>query len=475
MLADPILAAFDALVAREPERALAVSASRLATAAEISRQAGELAERLREHAHVPGRQVGLVAPNGPGYLASYLALRRLGLVPVLCDLASSPAALEEVLARLDVAGCLTLADAWPRGGDGWTFVTRLAPVARHLPETIGAVKLTSGSTGAPRGVAVSARALVADERQLAESMGLAADDRHLAAIPFSHSYGFSSLVLPALLRGACLCLPEERAPGMPMSPMAPLIAAHELGATFFPTVPAWLSGWTRLQSPPGAPDGRFLIISAGAPLRPEVARAARERFGVSVRVFYGASECGGIAFDRAGGAAERGTVGTPIAGVELTLDPESGRLRVRSEAVAAGYLPEPSPELDGHTFLTGDLGRWSAADRAGAPAEIALAGRADDLIIVKGKNVQPGEVEKVLRELPGVEEVCVLGVDGPEGPRTVLRAAIAARAGALSYEQVIEHCRAHLAEPKVPRNLLFLAELPRDGRGKLDRIALAKL
>ena len=67
----------------------------------------------------------------------------------------------------------------------------------------------------------------------------------------------------------------------------------------------------------------------------------------------------------------------------------------------------------------------------------------------------------------------MLGIDGPEGPRTVLRAAIVARNGALSYERVIEHCRLHLGEPKVPRNLVFLPALPRDSRGKLDRAKLA--
>ncbi|MEZ5313340.1 MAG: hypothetical protein R2862_06610 [Thermoanaerobaculia bacterium] len=79
----------------------------------------------------------------------------------------------------------------------------------------------------------------------------------------------------------------------------------------------------------------------------------------------------------------------------------------------------------------------------------------------------------MLRELAGVDEVCVLGVDGPEGPRTLLRAVIATRDDSLTYERVLEHCRGRLAEVKVPRNVVFVAELPRDGRGKLDRRALS--
>jgi len=440
------------------------SPSRLATVAEIHRQAAELADRLHEHALVPGRLVGLVAPNGPGYLVGYLALRRCGLVPVLCDVAVPPPALEGILARFDVAGCLSSSDPWPRGGEHWTFVTRLGAVVRHLSAAVGAVKLTSGSTGEPRGVVVSAAALVADEAQLASTMGLAAEDRHVGVVPFSHSYGFSSVVMPVLMRGALAIVPDER------SAMAPLVAAHALEATFFPTVPAWLSGWVRLASPPPLPPSVRLLTSAGAPLAAETARAVRERFGRPVKVFYGASESGGIAFDRDGTAAERGTVGTPVDGVTIELDAETGRLRVLSAAVADGYLPEPAPELAGRSFLTGDLAAWDGLHQG----EIRLLGRADDLVIVKGKNVQPREVENVLRDLPGVDEVCVLGVDGPEGPRTVLRAVLGSGSSStVNFESVVEHCRGRLAEHKIPRSVVVLPELPRDPRGKLDRRRLA--
>ncbi len=244
-------------------------------------------------------------------------------------------------------------------------------------------------------------------------MGLRAEDRLLAAIPLSHSYGFSSLLLPALVRGSMLIVPEYRAP------FAPLLAAEALGATFFPTVPAWLGAFVRLASPPPWPASLRRVISAGAPLPAETARAFRARTGRPVHVFYGASECGGIAFDRAGGAAERGSVGTPVDGVGLSVEPESGRLVVRSAAVAATYLPEPAPELGGGTFVTGDL----AAIDGG---EVFLLGRADDLVIVRGKNVNPREIEAVLRGLDGIEDVACFGVDGPDGPRSVLRALVIA-------------------------------------------------
>jgi acyl-CoA synthetase (AMP-forming)/AMP-acid ligase II len=211
-----------------------------------------------------------------------------------------------------------------------------------------------------------------------------------------------------------------------------------------------------------------LVIAAGAPLPAATARAFRERTGRAVHVFYGASECGGIAYDRRGDAAERDTVGTPVDGVTVAIDGESGRLVVRSAAVAAAYLPEPAAELAGGAFTTGDL---ATIDQG----EVVLVGRADDLVIVRGKNVNPREVEAALRGLAGVEDVAVFGVDGPEGPRSVLRALVSAPGGGLDYERVVTHCRGRLAEHKVPRSVVMVDEIPRTARGKLDHGALARL
>jgi len=461
MLRDPILEAFDATVRRRSAAPLVASTGRSWSAGELDGAARALAARLAEAGCGAGDAVGLAAAPGPAFLAGYLALRRIAAVPVLCDSARPTPDRLAALERLGVAAFLAEATGWPESAADWDLDRRHPPRRLAADPGWGAIKLSSGSTGEPRGIAVGAAALLADDAQLASSMGLTAADRLLAKVPLSHSYGFGSLVLPALVRGSLLAVPEDR------SPLGPVEVAHALGVTFVATVPAWLGAYVRLAAPPPWPASLRRVIAAGAPLPPATARAFRERTGHAVHVFYGASECGGIAYDRTGEAAERGTVGTPVDGVALELDPASGRLAVRSAAVADTYLPEPSGERGG--------GRDHTRPRAQRAGEGRQRGRADDLVIVRGKNVNPREVEAVLRALPGVAEACVLGVDGPDGPRSVLRAVVAAPAGGVDYERVVTGCRERLAEHKVPRSVVVLAELPRNERGKLDRAALLAL
>jgi long-chain acyl-CoA synthetase len=464
MASDPLLAAFAALAERRAGAPLVVSPSRSWSVGDVDRAARELAGRLAGGGFGAGDALGLAAAPGPAFLAGLLAVRRVGAVPVLCDSARPTPDRLATLDRLGVVGFLAAATGWPDAASDWDL-DRRRPARRLDADPVwGAIKLTSGSTGEPRGIAVAGEAVLADDEQLATSMGLLAEDRLLAAVPFSHSYGFSSLVLPALVRGSTLLVADDR------SPLAPLAVARELCATFFPTVPAWIAALVRLAAPPEWPASIRRVIAAGAPLPADVAARFRERFGQPVHVFYGASECGGISYDREGTAAERGTVGTPVDGVGLAIDPETGRLEVRSRAVAATYLPDAAPELAGGRFRTGDLAQLDPAT-----GEVRLLGRADDLVIVRGKNVDPHEVERLLRAMPGVEDACVFGVAGPDGPRSVLRAVVAAPTGALDYDKVVAFCRAHLAEHKVPRSVILVPDLPRTDRGKIDRAALAAL
>jgi long-chain acyl-CoA synthetase len=242
-------------------------------------------------------------------------------------------------------------------------------------------------------------------------------------------------------------------------------------------VPACLDAVVRMSEAPPAPKCLRVIIAAGAPLAAGTSVRFRERFGLPVHVFYGSSECGGICYDREGGAAERGTVGSPVEGVRVTLEPCEGEetrgdgpgvVTVESPAVALGYLPDPDPRLCCGRFRAGDLAVWQGS-------ELALRGRLDDLVNVKGKKVNPREVEGVLARLAGVEEVAVLGLPAPERSGEVLRAVVACRPGRLSAAEVVAWCRTHLSAHKVPRSVILVEALPRTSRGKLDRPALLAL
>jgi long-chain acyl-CoA synthetase len=460
---DPILHAFDLLARRDPLAPLAVSPERRATVGGVEALACAAGCRLAERALAPGTIVGLAAANGPGFLASLLALRRAGLVALLLDAQTPEAEALRILQTLGAPALLRCPAGWPSGPAGWSLLEApresTAPDRPIFPGT-AVLKLTSGSTGAPRGIATSAEALMADDHALTATMGLSAADRLLTTIPLSHSYGLSSLALPALVRGAVLVIPEES------SLYDPFVTAGQTGATFFPTVPAYLDALVRMAGPPPRPASLRLVIAAGAPLSAATSARFHETFGVPVHVFYGASECGGICYDREGGAAERGTVGSPVEGVRVTL--EEGVVTVESAAVARGYFPDPDDRLGDGRFRAGDLAVW----RHG---ELALQGRVDDLVNVKGKKVNPREVEGVLARLTGVEEAAVLGVPARGGSGEVLRAVVACRPGRLTAEEIVAWCREHLSAHKVPRSVILVESLPRNPRGKLDRAALVAL
>lgn len=483
MYRDPILDAFDHLCRRHPERPLVASPSCTARVSDVAGLAELAAEHLDAARLDPGSLVALSAPDGVAFLATFVALRRRGLVPVLLEARAPQAERDRIIDGLGCAWAFSCRRRWPAREDDWQLSARgprsRAVPARELDPGTAAVKLTSGSTGRPRGIVTPAAALFADDHALARTMGLSADERILGAIPMSHSYGLSSVALPALVRGSLVIVPEEGS-----GPYGPLRAAQALGATFFPTVPAFLRALLASDRPPALPPSIRLTVTAGALLQPETARRFREVHGRFVHVFYGSSETGGICFDRHGGAGERGSVGEPVEGVAVTLAPveeggddapgvggAGGVVTVASAAVAAGYLPadhEDRSRLAGGRFRTGDLGWW----RGG---ELTLSGRTDDLINVRGKKVNPREVEGVLAALAGVRDVVALGSTDPGRPEATLRVVVACDPGSLGSSQILAWCRDRLAEHKVPRSVVLVKEIPRTSRGKVDREAVRAL
>jgi long-chain acyl-CoA synthetase len=455
---DPILDAFDLLLRRDGNAPLVATRRAFASRGDVDAWARGAEASLAALSPPRGAYVLLACVNGAGFLAALLASRRAGLVPVLADWAAPPAERARVAHALGVAAHITCDDLFPAGPA--SFVVERGGVPTPAPEGVDYVKVTSGSTGVPSGVAVAAEALAADDDQLAAAMHLQPTDRFVAAVPWSHSYGLSSLVLPALRRGCLLVVPDDG------SPWTPLDSARALSATVFPTVPVYLQAIASLAAPPAWPESLRTVISAGAPLHATTAARVRDLFGRAVHVFYGASECGGIAYDAEGGAALRGTVGRPIDGVSVTLD-EGGAVTVRSAAVALRHVPEDDGHVGSGVFRSADLATWTPA------GELALVGRADALINVGAKKVHPAEIETVLRAMPGVREAFVLGVAATGDARTIVRAFVACDPSSLTYAAVSSWCRERLAAHKVPRSIVRLETIPKNARGKVDRAALA--
>ncbi len=405
-----------------------------------------------------GSVVALQLGNCPWLFELLLGLWHRGAVPVLLDRSLTGVARDAALATCR-------ASAWLGWRDAGTDAVRAGP-DYDLEEFDGVrftdgtqfLKLTSGTTGAPRAIRFTGAQLIADGEAVCDTMGIGEGDLNFGVIPWSHSYGFSNLVTPLLCRGVPVVASEDRLP------RAILGELEATGATVFPGLPIFFQKLAELEAAP-LPRLR-LCISAGAPLASSVAAAFRARYGVKVHSFYGSSECGGIAYDASEGAAPEGFVGQPLKGVTLDFEEgeDSSRIRVRGAAVGAGYFPEPDPEVLGPGgFVPGDLVRRT-------PEGLILTGRVSDFINVAGRKLNPAIVEAALRACPGVGDAVVFGVPHPcrgEEP-------IACVATALPADALQSYCAKELPAWQVPRDFWIVPALPVNERGKLNRRALAE-
>lgn len=449
-----MLERFLTVVNAAPDAAALVDAAtgQTTSRAALLQRADAVAEALSS-AGVRARDgLAVQLPNGVDFVAAFIAALRLDLVFVPLDRDAPETEVGRILGHFGIRALLY------RSGTVTQLSIRETAARPQAPAVARLLKLTSGSTGVPKAIVTTEANLVADCTNICATMGIAPGDINLGAIPFSHSYGFSNLVTPLILHGTPVVFTNDYLPQVILDhanhhrctvvPLIPMVFAHLITAAHGSFVTA------------------RTFISAGAPLPASTSRRFRERFGAEVHSFYGCSECGGITYDRTGGAVERGTVGTPLDGVEVTAN--GARLEVRSAAVAAGYL------LDADTFEPFNGGVYVADDLAeDRDGEVALAGRASDLINTAGKKVNPREVEAVILQLEGVREAKVYGEEaGARGE--VVAAAIVATPN-VTREQVREFCRARLSLHKVPRIVKLIDEMPVDERGKVKRAVLAAL
>ncbi len=459
-LADPLLACWrETLKRRSGDGAIFnTSGAVLRTFGDIEAEAEAFArERLYEIA--PGSVIGIQLGNHRAWPAVLLACLRHGLVALPLEQTMSAQEREAALGVCRAAALFTR-----DGGDenSIALTRREGGEVDWSDRPPSLLKLTSGTTAAPRAIRFRSEQLVADCQQICDTMGITAGDLNFGVIPVSHSYGLSNLITPLLARGVPLVLSRDRMPRAVLDDLA------RTKATVFPGMPVFYQTFCEMPHVPELSALR-LCISAGAPLPLGIAQKFRDRFGRAIHSFYGSSECGGICYDRHAPLVEQGFVGEPMAGVQLEMldpDAEASPIRAHTAAAGDGYFPEPDAgKLGAGSFAPDDLLTMTEGG-------FRIVGRTSDLINVAGKKVNPAEVEATLLHFDGLREAAVFGLQSALRNEEVAACVVAEPN--VREAEVLEFCRQRLSGWQVPKRIFFLAEMPVSERGKISRRALAE-
>src|SRR5216117_327952 len=287
---------------------------------------------------LPGAIVAVQIGNHEDWPAVFIACLRKQLVVLPLDESIGEPQRD---AALEICRASALVSAVPGENSPQVIQLRTADTTADWGENVPSLlKLTSGTTAAPRAIRFRSHQLLADCNQICDTMDISDDDLNFGVIPVSHSYGFSNLLTPLIARGVPIVVSRDRTPRAVLADLA-----HS-NATVFPGMPVFYQAFCEMEYVPVLPKLR-LCISAGAPLPRAVAKKFRDKFNLRIHSFYGSSECGGICYDRETTNEEEGFVGRPMKGVGIeVLEPNASacQVQVRSPAVADGYFPEPDQD-----------------------------------------------------------------------------------------------------------------------------------
>ena len=323
---------------------------------------------------------------------------------------------------------------------------------------------------------LSHRALLANVAQLGDTDPplIGADDVVLGVLPLFHVYGLNAVLGTVLHRRARLVLVAR------FDAVGVLDVVAEHGCTVLPLAPPVFAQWRTIPDLRERLDGVRLVLSGSAPLSAEVVEDFVARTGLEVHQGYGLTEAAPVVTSTLaspGASAAPGSVGAALPDVELRLvdetgrvlppgSPDPGEVQVRGANLFSGYWPtgDDGPDAAGW-WGTGDVGFLDAA------GDLTLVDRLGELIIVSGFNVYPAEVEDVVRDVPGVAEVAVIGVPDEHTGEAVV-AYVRPLAGNAPYaveSAVLARCAVRLARFKRPSRVEVVDDLPLTVTGKVQR------
>jgi long-chain acyl-CoA synthetase len=457
---DPLLKAWEKTLARKRDAAaiFATTGEALRTFDDVEQRARDLLRSLGvfRQGDVLAIQIG----NHEDWPSILIGCLRMQLVVLPLEQSLGEQQRDEALKICRVKAVVS---ALPSGGRPEIIRLRTADTTPDWGEQRPVLlKLTSGTTATPRAIRFRSKQLLADCDQICDTMGITDVDLNFGVIPISHSYGFSNLLTPLIACGVPMIISRDR------TPRAILADFVRSNATIFPGMPVFYQAFCEMEHVSLLSKLR-LCISAGAPLPIAIAKRFREKFTLPIHSFYGASECGGICYDRKATNPSEGFVGEAMKGVSLEMvDPNTAatQVRVRSAAVGDGYFPEPNKEkLGGGVFVPDDL---LARDGSG----FKIVGRISDVINVAGKKVNPAEVEAHLLRFTGVRQAVVFGRESSLRNEEVAACVVAAPD--VSETDLLQFCRDVLSTWQVPKRIFIMDAIPANERGKISRRELSR-
>jgi fatty-acyl-CoA synthase len=458
------------------------------TYAELFSRANRTAAVLKSRFGVErGDRVACLAQNELDYISLFFATQRLGaiLVPVNFRFTASEVAhiVRDSGARLIVvedafASTLSGLDlaVWRFEGEG-SLVEAASGTdfveIEFVPEfeDPAMILYTSGTTGFPKGAVISYRMMFWNSVNTGLRLNLTQNEVVLTFLPLFHTGGWNVLTTPCLHRGAKIVLLKK----FDAELILRLTASEKVSVLFgVPTTMDFLSRSSEFANT-DLSSIRYAIVGGESMPLPLI-KTWEER-GIPIRQGYGLTEFGPNVFslNEADSRRKMGSIGFPNFYIEARVVDDSGaevgaeevgELVLRGPTAMSGYWnnPKATAEILKNGWLhTGDLVRKDAE------GYFYVVGRKKEMFISGGENVYPAEVEKVMRTLPGVREVAVVGVPHQRWGECG-KAFVSFEDGqSLTVEEMRDHCLAHLAKFKVPAHYMIMKDLPKTESGKIAK------
>jgi acyl-CoA synthetase (AMP-forming)/AMP-acid ligase II len=380
----------------------------------------------------------------------------------------------------EVTGVATFASFLDRA-EGVSDATAAEVAHSVSPDDVSDIIFTSGTTGRPKGAMLLHGQTIKLYTAWSDNAGLTHGDRYLGVNPFFHCFGYKAGLLACVIKGATM---------VPVAAFDPVETMALIEAERLSIAPGTPTLYISLLDHPRR--GEFdlsslrIAVTGGSVVPTALIRRMRDDLGFETVInAYGLTEASGtVTGCRPDDTDEviANTSGRAFPDVEVkvvghsgeALPPgESGEIYVRGYNVMAGYYRDPdatAKAIDAEGWLhTGDVG---VQDIHG---NLRITDRTKDMFVVGGYNAYPAEIEQVVMHHDAVSEVAVIGMpDDRLGE--VGRAYVVLRPGTdVSEEDLLAYCREHLANYKVPRTVTFADSLPRNGMGKVDKVALRAL